>query len=134
LLFKTYASSLYSCFLKLFYFKTFIGAAMNTKTIANGLTFLLLSTLAWTSNAQDRLNGREAAELCRDEINLAYAGEHRIDFSRKPASSLRGESYTFWINATEEIAGERDSVKYQCEITPTGELVELTREPGRWRI
>jgi len=86
------------------------------------------------SFAEERLNGREAANACKTEITNTYAGDSEIDFSRNPASSMRGGAYTFWINSTEELDGDKSSVKYLCEITRSGELVSLTREEGRWRI
>lgn len=86
------------------------------------------------AQAEDRLNGREAANACKQEITENYAGEADIRFSRNPASSMKSGAYTFWINTTEEANGDKSSIKYTCEIKRTGELVSLVREEGRWRI
>jgi hypothetical protein len=70
----------------------------------------------------------------KTEISDTYATQREISFSRNPASSLKAGAYKFWINATEDLDGTKKNVRYQCEITRNGELVELTREPGRWNI
>lgn len=107
---------------------------MKNQAIKTVFTILFLAGLSPQAMTQDRLNAKQAIEVCKQEIHQAYGNETEIDFRHHPASSIKGSFYTFWINATEEIAGDQSSMKYQCEITRTGELVELTREPGRWRI
>lgn len=101
------------------------------------LSSILISSLSSAADTEKRLNGRQAADRCKQEISAQYSAqsdENAIRFSRNPASSLKGDAYKFWINTTEEAAGDKNSIKYLCEITRTGELVGLSREQGRWRI
>ncbi|MEQ9021827.1 MAG: hypothetical protein RLN82_03595, partial [Pseudomonadales bacterium] len=104
------------------------------QTLKSVFTIFLLAILSPLAITQERLNAKQAIDVCKQKIHQAYGNSAEIRFRHNPASSIKGSSYTFWINATEEIAGDQSSIKYQCEITRTGELVELTREPGRWRI
>lgn len=98
------------------------------------LAITFLTSLSPYGVTQDRLNAKQATDACKQEITQVYANGSGIRFNRNPASSIKGGSYNFWINATEEVAGNKGSMRYQCVITRTGELIELTREPGRWRI
>lgn len=100
------------------------------------LTSVALGTLVFSSviHAEDRLNGRQAADACKQEITATYADDNEIKFGRNPASSVKSGAFKFWINSTEKVNGDKNSVRYLCEITRAGELVALTREDGRWKI
>lgn len=108
------------------------------KTLTSRLTLisLILTSLVFSvlANAEDRLNGRQAADVCKQEITATYSSDNKIKFGRNPASSIKGGAYTFWINSTETADGDKNSIRYLCEITRSGELVGLTREDGRWKI
>lgn len=104
-------------------------------------TVLILGSLLAASglssqiaSAEQRLNGRQAADACKQEISALYAENKKIKFSKNPASSVKSGAYTFWINSTEKADGDKSSIRYLCEITRSGELVGLTREEGRWKI
>jgi len=107
---------------------------MKSKQIKNVVIVAALLTVSSFAISQERLNGREAVEVCKNEISDTYASEREIRFSRNTASSLKAGAYKFWMNATEDDNGVISSVRYQCEITSNGELVGLTREAERWNI
>jgi len=107
---------------------------MKSKQIKNVVIVAALLTVSSFAISQERLNGREAVEVCKNEISDTYASEREIRFSRNTANSLKAGAYKFWMNATEDDNGVISSVRYQCEITRNGELVGLTREAGRWNI
>lgn len=98
-------------------------------------SLVIVSTIfVHSAQAEEQLNGRQAANLCKQEISTLYSGEHKIKFDRNPASSLKSGKYRFWINSTEKSADSKSRVRYLCEITRSGELMALTREKGRWKI
>lgn len=109
---------------------------MNTTKSSLTPTFIAIGTLILSSvaNAENRLNGRQAADVCKQEITAAYSGNNQIKFGRNPASSMKSGAFKFWINSTESTNGDKNSVRYLCEITRAGKLVALTREDGRWKI
>jgi hypothetical protein len=96
--------------------------------------FILFSLLiSQISVAEERLNSREAEKVCHSEIYTAYSG-NEIKFKRNPASSLKKGVYRFWINSTEVADGNKNSIRYVCELSRSGELITLLREDGRWKI
>jgi len=85
------------------------------------------------AESEVRLNSAEAERACQAQIESVYASDGQIKFKARPTSSFGGGVYKFWINATEISDGARNSLGYLCEITRTGEVVQLMEKDGRWR-
>lgn len=80
-----------------------------------------------------RINGVDGEQLCQEQIANS-SGRDAISFQRESAASFRGSNFTYWINANSMVGGERGPLRYRCEITRTGEVLEIVEESGRWSI
>lgn len=100
------------------------------------LTTIWLGLLATTSASAasiSRINGVEGLELCKQQIETS-AGQAQLQFQRQSASSLHGSAFTYWINANSNRGEERGPMRYRCEISRNGEVLEVVKEGGRWNI
>lgn len=100
------------------------------------LTTIWLSLLATTvANAASisLINGVQGAEACKQEIRT-YASQAELHFQRESAASFRGSSFTYWINASSRFGEQRGPMRYRCEISRNGEVLEVIEEEGRWKI
>lgn len=79
------------------------------------------------------INGIQGAQICKQQIKANSRGSE-LNFQRQSASSFRGSSFTYWINAYSKIGEERGPLRYRCEISRSGELIEIVEEGGRWNI
>jgi|SaaInlV_100m_DNA_5_1039725.scaffolds.fasta_scaffold01869_12 hypothetical protein len=84
------------------------------------------------------INGVQGEQMCKEHIaNLVKDSgmkDSELNFQRQAASSFRGSNFKYWINANERVGEQRATVRYRCEISRDGELVEVIEEPGRWNI
>jgi|MEHZ01.5.fsa_nt_MEHZ011451974.1_17 hypothetical protein len=101
----------------------------------------LLSLIAGSTaqaNVPYSLNAVQGMDACKFHIESLYAQNYAEDvdlsFQREAGTSIRGGHFKYWINASAQINSERSPVRFLCEVTRTGELVELIEEDGRWSI
>ena len=101
------------------------------------LVTALLSLIAGSTaqaNVPYSLNAVQGMDACKFHIESIYAEDADLNFQRQAGTSIRGGHFKYWINASAQIDSDRSSVRFLCEVTRTGELVELIEEEGRWSI
>lgn len=79
------------------------------------------------------INGVEGAEMCKHQI-ATLSGQSELRFQRQSASSFRGSNFKYWINADTKIGDNSSAIRFRCEISRTGEVIEIIEENGRWNI
>jgi hypothetical protein len=105
------------------------------------LTTALLGLIA-TSGANaasiSPINGVEGEQLCKEHIATLVSDsrmtDSEIEFQRRSASSFRSSNFTYWINASSKLGEQKGPLRYRCEISRTGEVMEIIEESGRWNI
>ena len=93
----------------------------------------LFATTGANAASISLINGAQGAKVCKQEIRT-YASQAELHFQRESAASFRGSSFTYWINASSKFGEQRGPMRYRCEISRSGEVLELIEEGGRWNI
>lgn len=98
-----------------------------------GCTAVCVLFLSAGAFAGEKINSKESLRVCKaalSEEQQKQGVEYKV--KRKTATSVDKDAFKHWINVVETKAGEKSSIKVLCQTSRTGEVLELTKEAGRW--
>lgn len=110
---------------------------MKTKNkLIGSLAISLLAQLA--SPAQAMIGDSERAEVqdalaqCHSALRARYDNPQQHRIYQRPATSIKSQQVTFWINSATQENGKPVQLKSRCVSSYQGEAVSLTSASGHW--
>lgn len=91
---------------------------------------ILLAITATPAHAN--ISTGQALTICKDTIRARTDGSVYHKFRKRPATSTRGEKYTFWINSTLKNEQRKYLLRSKCITDNNGEILSVEIEEGRW--
>lgn len=74
----------------------------------------------------------KALTICKDTIRARTDGSVYHKFRNRPATSTRGEKYTFWIDSTLKNEQQKYLLRSKCVTDNNGDILLVEIEEGRW--
>lgn len=108
---------------------------MNTaKTIkiALGLATILPISAQAMLHTNTRAMAPAALERCEQTLRERYQNPEQHRIYRRPATSIKTETVTFWMNSVAQQDGKAVPLKTRCVADKSGKVLSLKVARGRW--
>lgn len=110
---------------------------MNTKNkLIGALAISLLAQLASPVQAMigdsERVEVQHALSQCHSALRARYENPQQHRIYQRPATSIKAQQVTFWINSSTQENREPVELKSRCVSNYQGSEISLTVAAGRW--